>query len=206
MDVFFDGCTEMLLAEIKNSSPETSVDVEAMLQQLPAFRNECLKAGLCPKGEFIRGWACRDFLRDAWKHMHDKLKSIDEDALTRVVMKRTAEYIESLGEETEAERAYVVIRNLIVIAENIAKQTQKQKLPNLKKQPIQMMHYHIDLKGLKEFEEITGFSWERNMQNLLKLKMGPVMASCENRYRHMFFNLLVRLVTIREMEEGGKAA
>ena len=205
MDVFFDGCTEVLLKEIMASSPEVNAQGEELLKQLPEFRKECVK-DVCPAGELIRGWACRSFLRDAWKKMNDKLKSIDEDALTRIVMKRTEEYIESLGEETEAERAYIVVRNLIVIAENIAKQMQKQKLPNLKKQPLQMIHYHIDLKGLKEFEGITGFTWEKNIQNLLKLKTGPVMASCENRYRHMFYNLLVRLVTIRETEEGGKAA
>ena len=64
-----------------------------------------------------------------------------------------------------------------------------------------MLHYHIDLVGFREFENVTGFTWEKDMGKLLKPNLPPMSAkqNCENRYRHLFFNLLVRLISIKEM-------
>ena len=37
-DIVFDGCTEVLLQEIIDSSPEKDSDAETALQQLPEFQ------------------------------------------------------------------------------------------------------------------------------------------------------------------------
>lgn len=201
MDTLFDGCIENLLQDISKSSLEAHSDATVLLQQLPEFQKACVEIGLCPKGELIRGYMCRNFLRDAVQRMRKKLLSVNEDLTIGNIMETTTEFIENIGEETEAERAYIVVRNLIIIAENITKQTKKQMIPIKGKQPVQMVHYHIDLSGIREFEEVTGFSWQKEMGKLLKPKLPPMTPrqNCETRYRHLFFNLLVRLIEIREM-------
>ena len=200
MDYVFDGCTEILLNQIIESSPNGCPEAEILIQQLSEFQNVCLNMGLCPKGELIRSFMCRHFLRDAMQRMAKVLSSVNEDEAIGSIMERTRQFIDSVGEETEAERAYVVVRNLIIIAENIVKQTKKQLLPTVSKQPVRMICYHIDLEGVKEFERITGFSWQKETEGLLKPKLPPMTPkqNCEQRYRHLFFNVLVRLVMNRE--------
>ena len=200
MEIIFDGCIEILLNEIMKSSIEAHSYAVNLLQQLPDFQKTCVDTGLCPKGELIRSMVCRNFLRDAVLRMRKKLILVNEDTVIKSIVETTNEFIEAFGEETEAERAYIVVRNLIIVAENIAKQTKRQIFPIGAKQSVQMLDYHIDLIGIKEFEDAIGFTWEKNMANLLKPKLPPMTAkqNCETRYRHMFFNLLVRLITIKE--------
>ena len=159
--------------------------------------------GLCPKGEFIRSLMCRNFLRDAVQRMRKKLSLINADTEINNIVEKTDLFIESLGEETEAERAYIVVRNLIIIAENMVKQMKKQMLPIIAKQPVQLTSYHIDMEGIREFEEIAGFKREKDIDRILKLKLSPMTAKqdCELRYRNLFFNLLVRMITIKEIGE-----
>ena len=203
MDILFDGCIENLLQDIIASSTEACPAAEQLVQQLPEFQKKCVDTDVCPKGELIRGLMCRNFLRGAVQRMRNKLSSINEDSAISNIVEKTSEFIETLGDETEAERAYIVARNLIIVAENIARQTKKRVLPIMGKQPVQMINYHIGLTGFQEFEEVTGFTWEKDMEKLLKPKLPPMTAkqNCETRYRHLFFNLLVRLITIKEMGE-----
>ena len=65
MNYMFDGCTEVLLNQIIESSPEGCPEAESLLEQLSEFQKVCIGTGLCPKGELIRGYMCRHFLRDA---------------------------------------------------------------------------------------------------------------------------------------------
>lgn len=201
MNYVFDGCTEVLLNQIIESSPEGCPEAESLLEQLSEFQKVCIGTGLCPKGELIRGYMCRHFLRDAVQRVIKLLSTVKEDAAISSILERTQQFIEEAGEETEAERAYIVVRNLVIVSENIAKQTKKQMIPIMTKQPVQMLHYHIDLVGFREFEGVTGFTWEKEMGKLLNPKLPPMSAkqNCENRYRHLFFNLLVRLISIKEM-------
>ena len=201
MNYVFDGCTEVLLNQIIEFSPEGCPEAESLLEQLSEFQKVCIGTGLCPKGELIRGYMCRHFLRDAVQRMIKLLSTVKEDAAISSIVERTQQFIEEAGEETEAERAYIVVRNLVIVSENIAKQTKKQMIPIMTKQPVQMLHYHIDLVGFREFEGVTGFTWEKEMGKLLNPKLPPMSAkqNCENRYRHLFFNLLVRLISIKEM-------
>jgi hypothetical protein len=201
MNYVFDGCTEVLLNQIIESSPEGCPEAESLLEQLSEFQKVCIGTGLCPKGELIRGYMCRHFLRDAVQRMIKLLSTVKEDAAISSIVERTQQFIEEAGEETEAERAYIVVRNLVIVSENIAKQTKKQMIPITTKQPVQMLHYHIDLVGFREFEGVTGFTWEKEMGKLLNPKLPPMSAkqNCENRYRHLFFNLLVRPISIKEM-------
>ena len=201
MNYVFDGCTEVLLNQIIESSPEGCPEAESLLEQLSEFQKVCIGTGLCPKGELIRGYMCRHFLRDAVQRMIKLLSTVKEDAVISSIVERTQQFIEEAGEETEADRAYIVVRNLVIVSENIAKQTKKQMIPIMTKQPVQMLHYHIDLVGFREFEGVTGFTWEKEMGKLLNPKLPPMSAkqNCENRYRHLFFNLLVRLISIKEM-------
>ena len=203
MNYVFDGCTEVLLNQIIESSPEGCPEAESLLEQLSEFQKVCIGTGLCPKGELIRSYMCRHFLRDAVQQMIKLLSTVKEDAAISSIVERTQQFIEEAGEETEAERAYIVVRNLVIVSENIAKQTKKQMIPIMTKQPVQMLHYHIDLVGFREFEGVTGFTWEKEMGKLLNPKLPPMSAkqNCENRYRHLFFNLLVRLISIKEMRK-----
>ena len=207
MDYIFDGCSEIIMQEIIESAPNTNLDVEKLKLQLSDFQKECVNLGLCPKGEFIRGLMCRSFLRDAVQRMKKRISLIHADAAITNIIETTELFIESLGEETEAERAYIVFRNLIIIAGNIEKQTKKQKLPFISKQPVQLICYHINSKGIREFEEIAGFKREKEIDRILKIKLSPITAKqeCEAKYRNLFFNLLVRLVTIKEIGEEGKS-
>jgi hypothetical protein len=69
MNYEFDGCTEVLLNQIIESSPEGCPEAESLLEQLSEFQKVCIGTGLCPKGELIRGYMCRHFLRDAVQRM-----------------------------------------------------------------------------------------------------------------------------------------
>ncbi len=206
MDGFiFDSCTEMLLQEIIDSPSNTNLDAEKLKVQLADFQKQCLDLGLCPKGEFIRGQMCRDFLRDAVLRMRKRLALLHEDPAISNIVETTELFIETLGGETEAERAYIVVRNLIIVAGNIQKQMKKQMLPIISKQPVQLTCYHIDPEGIREFEEIAGFKRDKDIDRLLKLKLSPITAKqdCEARYRNLFFNVLIRLITMKETGEGG---
>ena len=69
MNYVFDGCTEVLLNQIIEFSPEGCPEAESLLEQLSEFQKVCIGTGLCPKGELIRGYMCRHFLRDAVQRM-----------------------------------------------------------------------------------------------------------------------------------------
>ncbi len=203
MDVYFDGCLEELLKEIIERSPKDVEGAEALLQALPAFREECMRAGGCPLGEFKRSSVCRHYLRDAAKRMEDRLKAFDEDAAIRRIMDETRGYIEHIGDETEAERAYIVIRNLTIIAENIAIRERKKKSNPLDnpKDSVRLIHYRIEDKGIREFAKIAGFTIEPLNEELPKLKLSPMTSAreaCKTRYRHIFFNTAVRAIECRE--------
>ena len=102
MDGFiFDSCTEMLLKEIMESSSNTNLDAERLKVQLSDFQKQCLDLGFCPKGEFIRGQMCRDFLRDAVLRMRKRLTLIHGDPAISNIVETTDLFIEALGGETE---------------------------------------------------------------------------------------------------------
>lgn len=203
-DIVFDGCTEVLLQDIIDSSSEKDSDVEAALQQLPDFQKLCENQELCPKGELIRGLMCRNYLRDAVQRMRKKLASVEQDGAINGIIETTEKFVETIGEETEAERAYIVVRNLVIVSENIAKQTKRQVLPVIPKQPVQMKSYHIEREGIREFEEIAGVKRDKKLERFLQAKLPPLTAKqeCESRYKNLFFNVLLRLIVLREMEEG----
>ena len=207
--IVFDGCTEIIFQTIIESSPSKYLDAEKTTHLLLAFQKECMDVDLCPKGEMVRGLMCRNFLRDAVQRMRKKMLSLSVDPPISNIMEITEQFIENYGEESEAERAYIVVRNLIIIAENIAKQVKKQVLPTISKQPVQLICYHIDLDGVREFEEIAGFKHEREIEKLFKQKLTPLILSpmtakqeCEVRYRNLFFNMVVNMITIKEIQEG----
>ena len=126
MNNVFDGCTDVLLNKIMESSPEGCPEAVSLLEQLSDFQKVCIGTGLCPKGELIRGYMCRSFLRDAVQRMIKLLSTVKEDEAISSIIERTRQFIEEFGEETEAERAYIVVRNLVIISENIAKQTKNK--------------------------------------------------------------------------------
>ena len=203
-NIVFDGCTEVLLQEVFDSSPERNSDAEKTLQLLSDFQTVCVEQGLCPKGEFIRGMMCRVFLRDAIQRMRKKLALVEQDATINSIIETSYQFIESMGEETEAERAYIVVRNLVIVAENIAQQTKHQLLPIIPKQPVQMKCYHIDKEGVREFEEIAGVKKEKKLERFPQAQLPPLMAKqdCEVRYRNLLFNVILRLIVIKETEVG----
>ena len=203
-DIVFDGCIEVLLQDIIDSSPEKDSDAGTALQQLPEFQKICENLELCPKGELIRGIMCRNYLREAVQRMRKKLASVEQDGAINGIIESTEQFIETIGEETEAERAYIVVRNLVIVSENIAQQTRRQVLPVICKQPVQMKSYHIVREGLREFEEIAGVKREKKLERFLQAKLPPLTPKqeCESRYKNLFFNVLLRLIVLREMEEG----
>ena len=209
MDVYFDGCLEELLKEIKEHSPKDAEGAEALLQALPAFREECMRAGGCPLGEFKRSSVCRDYLRDAAKRMEDRLKAFDEDAAIRRIMDETRGYIEHIGDETEVDRAYIVMRNLLIIAENISARERRKKANPLDnpRDSVRLIHYRIEDQGIIEFARIMGFTIEPLSENLLNLRPGLMPNGkdlCKTRYRHIFMNTLVSAIRCREIPKADK--
>jgi hypothetical protein len=101
MEIVFDGCIENLLLGISKSSLEAHSNATSLLQQLPEFQKVCIDTGICPKGELIRGYVCRIFLRDAVQRMRKKLLSVNEDSAITSILKTTNEYIENLGFKTK---------------------------------------------------------------------------------------------------------
>ena len=69
MDFVFDGCTEVLLNKIIESSADGCPEAKNLLVQLSDFQKVCIDMGLCPKGELVRGYMCRNFQRDAVQRM-----------------------------------------------------------------------------------------------------------------------------------------
>ena len=194
MDIRFDSCIEGLLEYLGSEKPELKPVTDALAAMLPDFRNDCLKERICPVGELMRGWAVRNMLRDAVKRMEGRLTAMEEDASIQTIMFKTKAYIEHVGDESEAERAYIVARNLLIISENIAGQIKKQKFPALGKQPLKLECMTVSQKGLDVFLSYMEVTRVQDLKQLLKGN-----SKCDFRYRQMLFNLLIDLVIIRDL-------
>ena len=204
MEVYFDDCTEHLLKEYEALKPEEKDKTQKLYEELKSFKEDCIKTGICPEGELIRGYICRQFQRDAVKRMKGRLTSLNEDNTIKRIVRQTNVGIETIGKKSEAERAYVTLRNLLIIAENIAEQEKKRAIPTLQKQPLALDSCTITAKGVKSFASIMGFTVEKDIQKLLKpAGLKPVLPgqACEIKYRHLFFNLLTNLILAKEVKE-----
>lgn len=206
MEVYFDDCTEHLLKEYEALKSEEKDKTQMLYEELKSFKEDCIKTGICPEGELIRGYICRQFQRDAVKRMKGHLAALDEDDAIKEIVTQTGANIETVGELTEAERAYVTMRNLLFIAENIPQQEKKVALPTRHKQTIKLENCTISPKGVKVFSEIMDFTVEKESQRFLKLaglKLLLPSQMCETKYRHLFFNLLTNLILAKEVQTNG---
>ena len=168
MDIYFDSCTEYLYKFLSDSS-KTDDERQMALQSyesLPKLKEGCLSAGLCPKGEFERGYVCREYLRTATAEVMKQVgrENFWMDKTAKEVWDRTKAYIEEIGDDSEADRACVVIRNLLVVLTNMIdqsnaikadeKEKEKQQKGNrfnlLKQQAVKRMSAKPEMK-LKEF-------------------------------------------------------
>ncbi len=207
MQVYFDGCTEVLLQELRKLKPADRMKIDSLYESLAEFKNECIKNALCPSGEMIRGYMCRSFLRDAARRrMKDKLKDLNEDATIKNVLKDTYNLIEVLDEKTEAERAYIVARNLVIISQNIAEQQKKGALPIITEKPsLHIKTCKITKKGIDSFAAIMGFSIENDPSKLTHISNLPPMSAktyCYTKYRHIFFNLVTYMINEKEVKHN----
>lgn len=201
MEVYFDDCTEHLLKEYEALKPEEKDKTQKLYEELKSFKEDCIKTGICPEGELIRGYICREFLRDAVKRMRSKLSGFNNNNTINKFLAETERFIETVNEETECQKAYIVVRNLTVIAETIANQEKKGVLPLGPKQTIIFNDFHVTKKGVEELAEILAFKRGKDFSKLLSGKGLPPMIPKqynEIRYRHLFFNTLSAIVEVKE--------
>ena len=201
VEIYFDDCTEHLLKEYEALKPEEREQAQKLFEELQSFKKDCLKTGVCPEGELIRGYICRQFLRDAVKRMWSKLSDFNNNDTIKSFLYETEKFIETVDEEKEHIKAYIVVRNLTVIAENIASQEKKGVLPVVPKQSIFFRNCHITKKGLDELCVILAFKRGKDFSKLLSGKGLPPMIPRqynEIRYRHLFFNVLSGLIEVKE--------
>ena len=195
MEIKYDGCTEYLLDELRALKPDDQVTIKVLTDFLPALREDCLKGNVCPAGELARGYMCRQFLRDAVRRMEDRLGTIDEDQAVKTVMQQSKDFIEHMGDETEAERAYIVVRNLVIISENIAQLPNRPvKIPGIVNDPMKLQISSITQKGIDAFVKIASFVREKDLAKLAQRK-----GNGKDKYRPLFFNVIMDLIECREM-------
>ena len=123
MDIYFDSCTEYLYEYLSESSQteEEREMAHQLYESLPELKKGCLSAGICPKGEFERGYICRENLRVATAEVIKQIgrENLWMDETAKEVWDRTKDFIEEIGDDSEADRACVVVRNLLVILTNM---------------------------------------------------------------------------------------
>ena len=148
MDIYFDSCTEYLYEYLSESSQteEEREMAHQLYESLPELKKGCLSAGICPKGEFERGYICRENLRAATAEVIKQIgrENLWMDETAKEVWDRTKDFIEEIGDDSEADRACVVVRNLLVILTNMITQSEAIKAAEKEKEK-QQKGNHLNL-------------------------------------------------------------
>ena len=206
MEVLFDGCTEVLLEGLIKQDTNKNQEITKVCEALPSLKQKCLREDVCPEGEMKRAFMCRQFLREAMKQLSGKLNAINEDAMIKQIVQSTRAFIESTGDETEAERASVVVRNLLILCENIAQMEQPKglQLPMGKQPKLHLETGSITKNGIAVFENITGLKIYKRIDRVLASPKTPIpivsqKQSAETKYRSVFFNVAVMSVLRKEI-------
>lgn len=209
MAVYFDNVTEYLAIDDK--------DIYGFLREF----KKLISADICPRGELERSYMCRQYLREATAKVEKKVKDsgMKLNSSTIDIFEQTYAFIESLGECSEVERVLIVLRNLLIIMENLTILQDGKRLPvrvpiKKKQKEFSILSCAITASGKAELFKLLGGSSELEKEDLLKplvnekvmkaVNKAKVIANgleenaVEERYRTMFYYLAIDEVLRRE--------
>lgn len=212
MNVYFDNVLEFLTEDNDNKE---------LYNYLSELKKDLLAAEICPRGELERSYMCRQFLRDSTNKVCKKVKGsgMQLDSSSLDIMEQTIAFIEVLGNNTELERVIIVIRNLLIIMENLALLQDDRKLPirtpgKKSKKEFSIVNYNITETGKEEFLKTVGIPTNLEKEDLLKplinekvmkaVNKAKLIANelegnaIEERYRTIFFYLAISEVFRKE--------
>jgi hypothetical protein len=230
MDIYFDSCTEYLYKYLSESS-ESEEEREWAAQSydsLSELKKGCISASLCPKGEFERGYICREYLRKATSEVIKQInrENLWMDETAKGVYDRTKAFIEEIGDDSEADRACVVIRNLLVILTNMIdqsnaiKEAEKEKerqqkgnrLNLIKQQAVKRMSAKPEMKlkefaisqgAVKLFLSLVNAEDEKGHQRAAlkavnKINLPTMKSFSVDQYRRLFYRGVIQKIGLEE--------
>lgn len=213
MAIYFDNVLEYL-----------TEDDKALYDYLRGLKKQLIAAEICPRGELERSYMCRQFLRDSTNRVQKKIKDsrmkLNEASMD--VLEQTHAIIEDIDTRTETERVLIVIRNLLILMDNLDLLQDGKRLPvrvPIKKnqKEYSIITCEVTEAGKAEFLKTLGIPIDLEKDDLTKpLVNEKVMKAVnkakkiadglegnavEERYRTIFFYLAISEVLRRENEQ-----
>lgn len=209
MAVYFDNVLEFLA--------EGDKKIYDYLRELKM----AIPADICPRGELERSYMCRQYLRQATQKVDKKVKDsgMVPNKVAVDILEQTYAFIEEIGDFSEVERVAVVMRNLLILMENVALQKEDKKLPvrvpvKKNKKEFEILSCEITESGKEELLKLLGIATKLDAGDLIKplvnekvmkaVNKAKVIANgleenaVEERYRTVFYYFAIDEVIRRE--------
>ena len=210
MAVYFDNVLEYL-----------TEDDKALYKYLSALKKQLLAADICPRGELERSFMCRQYLRDSTNKVQKNIKDsgMVPGKVVIDILEQTYAVIEEIGTFSEVERVAIVVRNLLILMENVTLQKEGKKLPvrvpvRKNKKEFEILSCEITENGKTELLKLLGIAIDLDAEDLNKplvnekvmkaVNKAKVIANgleenaVEERYRTIFYYLAIDEVLRRE--------
>ena len=210
MAVYFDNVLEYL-----------TEDDKALYKYLSGLKKQLLAADICPRGELERSFMCRQYLRDSTNKVQKNIKDsgMVPGKVVIDILEQTYAFIEEIGDFSEVERVTVVVRNLLILMENVTLQKEGKKLPvrvsvRKNKKEFEILSCEITESGKTELLKLLGIATDLDAEDLIKplvnekvmkaVNKAKVIANgleenaVEERYRTVFYYLAIDEVFRRE--------
>lgn len=213
MTIYFDNVLEYLAEDDKE-----------LYEYLRGLKKQLIAAEVCPRGELERSYMCRQFLRDSTNRVQKKIKDsgmiLNKAAVD--VIEQTNAIIEDIGTCTEMVRVLIVIRNLLILMDNLAMLQDGKRLPvrvpiKKNKKEFSIISCEVTEACKEEFLKAMGIPTDLEKEDLLKplvnekvmkavnkakkLADGLEGNAVEERYRTIFYYLAISEVFRRENEQ-----
>lgn len=210
MAVYFDNVLEYL-----------TEDDKALYKYLSGLKKQLLAADICPRGELERSFMCRQYLRDSTNKVQKNIKDsgMVPGKVVIDILEQTYAVIEEIGTFSEVERVAIVVRNLLILMENVTLQKEGKKLPvrvpvRKNKKEFEILSCEITENGKTELLKLLGIAIDLDAEDLNKplvnekvmkaVNKAKVIANgleenaVEERYRTIFYYLAIDEVLRRE--------
>lgn len=210
MAVYFDNVLEYL-----------TEDDKALYKYLSSLKKQLLAADICPRGELERSFMCRQYLRDSTNKVQKNIKDsgMVPGKVVIDILEQTYAVIEEIGTFSEVERVAIVVRNLLILMENVTLQKEGKKLPvrvpvRKNKKEFEILSCEITENGKTELLKLLGIAIDLDAEDLNKplvnekvmkaVNKAKVIANgleenaVEERYRTIFYYLAIEEVLRRE--------
>ena len=210
MAVYFDNVLEYL-----------TEDDKALYKYLSGLKKQLLAADICPRGELERSFMCRQYLRDSTNKVQKNIKDsgMVPGKVVIDILEQTYAVIEEIGTFSEVERVAIVVRNLLILMENVTLQKEGKKLPvrvpvRKNKKEFEILSCEITENGKTELLKLLGIAIDLDVEDLNKplvnekvmkaVNKAKVIANgleenaVEERYRTIFYYLAIDEVLRRE--------